>query len=212
MIGMEHREQLFRLLQQRMFSVQAKKGRDYGEENDGLRNLRRRGVRGVFGRMEDKMIRLDILTKPGRQALVEDESIEDTLIDLANYSLLLIILMWDESGKFPDARVEFVNPLTIHRIDEKHEIRAELLPEGTIQVRIYKSTNNTPIPDEEPVILFRARDKLALPMLDFYLGLCQQEGATQYQLDSMTKMILRFRDFAGTHSDVMKQPGITLGK
>ena len=82
-------------LKQRMFDVQHKKGMDYGEEADGLRNLRRRGIPGVVARMGDKMTRLDVLTKPGRVAAVSDESVEDTALDLANYCLLLIILIED---------------------------------------------------------------------------------------------------------------------
>lgn len=105
MITMPHREQLFRLLQQRMFDIQAKKGRDYGEETDGLKNLRRRGRTGVIARMGDKFTRLENLVGSGRKPEVEDETIEDTLIDLAIYCLLLIILMWDEDGKTPPMKV-----------------------------------------------------------------------------------------------------------
>lgn len=78
-----------------MVTLQEAKGRDYGEEQDGLKNLRRRGVEGVVARMGDKMSRIEVLTKPGRENNVKDESVEDTLIDLANYCLLLIILRRD---------------------------------------------------------------------------------------------------------------------
>lgn len=98
MISMEERTRQFTELTQKMIEVQSKKGRDYGEENDGLRNLRRRGPVGVVMRMGDKLSRLESLVGK-RNPDVEDESIEDTLIDLANYSLLLIILMRDEAKK-----------------------------------------------------------------------------------------------------------------
>lgn len=95
MLTIEERSKQFLELQKLMFDVQDKKGRDYGEENDGLRNLRRRGESGVVARMGDKMTRIEVLTSSNRAPHVADESIEDTLIDLANYCLLLIILRRD---------------------------------------------------------------------------------------------------------------------
>ncbi len=44
---------------------------------------------GFLTRMTDKMARIASLTKTGKQ-MVKDESVEDTLKDLANYSLLMI--------------------------------------------------------------------------------------------------------------------------
>jgi len=83
-----------------MFDIQDKKGRDYGEETDGLKNLRRRGVYGVIARMGDKLTRMETLTQPGREAKVQDESVEDTALDFANYCLLLIILVEDGKGMY----------------------------------------------------------------------------------------------------------------
>jgi hypothetical protein len=101
MITLEQRSKRFKELQQKMFEVQDAKGRDYGEENDGLRNLRRRGQYGVVARMGDKLSRLESLIQPGKQVSVKDESVEDTLIDLANYCLLLAILREDETSMHP---------------------------------------------------------------------------------------------------------------
>jgi hypothetical protein len=92
---MKERNEKFSELMVKMYEVQFAKGMDYGEETDGLRNLRRRGVHGVVARMGDKMSRIEILTQPGREAAVKDESVDDTLLDLANYCLLLIILKED---------------------------------------------------------------------------------------------------------------------
>lgn len=88
------------------------------------------------------------------------------------------------------------------RIDEKHHIYNDL---------IVKTTNGQVMPDDEPRILFRGRDRLALPMLEFYRELCVKDGCTDYQLESMDRMLAEFRDFAET-SATMKQPGVTLGK
>lgn len=92
MITLKERNKLFAALTQRMNDLQAKKGADYGEDNDGLKNLRRRGQDGILARMGDKLSRLESLTKPERAAQVANESVEDTALDMACYSLLLIIL------------------------------------------------------------------------------------------------------------------------
>jgi hypothetical protein len=89
------------------------------------------------------------------------------------------------------------------RIDEKHHI-------DPTTGQIVKTSNGQPIPDEEPRILFRGRDKLAFPMLEFYRQLCVEDGCTDYQLESVDRMIAEFREFAEL-SDTMKQPGITRG-
>ncbi len=89
------------------------------------------------------------------------------------------------------------------RIDNKHHLDGE---------KIIKTGNGAAIDlDKEPVILFRGRDRLALPMLHFYRGLCVRDGCTDFQLGSMDDMIRRFQEFAD-ESPTMKQPGITRGK
>jgi hypothetical protein len=90
----------------------------------------------------------------------------------------------------------------VKRIDNKHHLEGE---------QIVKTGNGVPIPDDEPVILFRGRDKLALPMLRHYRQLCVDDGCTGYQLRSMDDVIRKFEDFASM-SATMKQPGCTLGR
>lgn len=90
----------------------------------------------------------------------------------------------------------------MRRIDEKHHI------EGG---KIIKTTNGTEVPESEPTILFRGRDHLALPMLEHYRELCVEDGCTDYQLESMDKMIAAFEKFAEENPKTMKQPGVTRG-
>jgi hypothetical protein len=90
----------------------------------------------------------------------------------------------------------------MRQIDEKHHI--------TDDGKLMKN-NGQEIPLDEPTILFRGRDKLALPMLHYYYNLCSLDNATQYQLETMKKMIQKFQKFAD-ESPTMKQPGSTLGK
>ena len=92
------------------------------------------------------------------------------------------------------------------RIDEKHSI--EIIADTPC---IVKSSNNQPIPDDEPRILFRGRDKLALPMLYFYQDLCIKDGCTTFQMESMNVMLVEFERFK-SYSLTMKQPGITKGE
>jgi hypothetical protein len=100
------------------------------------------------------------------------------------------------------------------RIDEKHHLEIRLHDredQDSCYPVIVKSGNGEPIPLEEPRILFRGRDRLALPLLRVYRQMCADDGATDYQLNSMDVMIKEFEDFAAT-SPTMKQPGSTRGK
>lgn len=91
------------------------------------------------------------------------------------------------------------------QIDAKHSIRVNAFGEPFI----VKTSTLEPIPEDEPVILFRGRDRLALPMLNFYRKLCEEDGATDYQLESMDEMIGKFGNWAANNAT--KQPGITRG-
>lgn len=91
-LSMQERTKQFIELQKIELDLQDKKGQDYGEDQNGLKNLERRGVQGVLMRMGDKMSRLESLLAPDRIAQVSDESVDDTCLDLSNYCKLLIIL------------------------------------------------------------------------------------------------------------------------
>lgn len=67
-----------------------KKNRDYGDAF-GV-SLDKRGLVAALVRMEDKIGRLDSLKD--RDPLVKDESLQDTLLDLANYAIMTA--MWLE--------------------------------------------------------------------------------------------------------------------
>lgn len=67
-----------------------RKQRDYGHEN-----IRRFGLQGLLVRIHDKVARLENLTSSG--GTPNNESIEDTLLDIIGYSAIGI--MW-EKGDF----------------------------------------------------------------------------------------------------------------
>ncbi len=93
--------------------------------------------------------------------------------------------------------------MIVRRIDLKHHIDEE--------GQIVKSGNGVPIPEGEPLILFRGRDRLAVPMLNAYRKLCVEDGCNDFQLGQVDELIARFKAFAVENAGVMKQPGITRG-
>jgi hypothetical protein len=79
------------------------------------------------------------------------------------------------------------------------------------EVAIVKTGNGQVIPQEEPLALFRARDYLAVPLLEHYRKLCEADGCNDFQLGQIDDLISRFSQFAVDYADRMKQPGITRG-
>lgn len=86
----------YKLLEQ-MAELHSRKNHDYAGTSDPLKNLRAcerldmDPFLGVMVRLQDKWSRLEEFIKQGVM-LVKDESVEDTLMDNAVYSLLAIIL------------------------------------------------------------------------------------------------------------------------
>ena len=66
----------------------AKKNHDYGDSF--AQSFREEGMAMVRIRLGDKFNRLKALTRGGEQK-VADESIRDTLIDLANYAIMTVL-------------------------------------------------------------------------------------------------------------------------
>ena len=87
----------FYKLLETMAQVHSDKNHDYAGEGDPLRNFKaseRMGIEpwvGVAVRMCDKFTRFENFIKQ-RELHVKDETIDDTLIDLANYALICILL------------------------------------------------------------------------------------------------------------------------
>ena len=87
----------FKAITSRMYEITEAKNSDYtGDTSDPFKNFKAVEMLGVtsvevgfFTRMTDKMMRLGGFIKNGALK-VKDEKIEDTLMDLAVYSILLI--------------------------------------------------------------------------------------------------------------------------
>ena len=71
----------------------AKKNHEYGDSF--AQSFREEGMAMVRIRLGDKFNRLKALTRGGEQK-VADESIRDTLIDLANYAIMTVLEMEGE--------------------------------------------------------------------------------------------------------------------
>ena len=90
---MTSRREQYCKIQREALELFEKKNKDYG---DAFANY---GTIGVLVRMSDKISRLQSITKNGI-ALVNTESLRDTLIDLHNYSAMAIMLL-DEDQPQP---------------------------------------------------------------------------------------------------------------
>ena len=73
-----------------------RKNKDYGDSFG--KSFDEYGMTMSCIRLEDKLNRLKALTKPGVIQQVQDESIRDTLLDLANYSIMTVIELDRVSG------------------------------------------------------------------------------------------------------------------
>ena len=78
----------FKGICQEIVSLHEKKNKDYGNAADA--SYREFGIVSYVIRLNDKMNRLKSLTKPGVIQEVKDESIEDTLMDLAAYAIMAL--------------------------------------------------------------------------------------------------------------------------
>lgn len=98
-------EKEFAMLTQKMVSLCVDKSHDYAGVTDPLSNLReceRAGIpawKGIIAmRMADKMSRLLTFCKQ-EEMKVNNESLTDTLLDLANYCLLAILIYQENREK-----------------------------------------------------------------------------------------------------------------
>lgn len=84
------------------------KNSDYG---DSFAKLRSEYPESICIRLQDKMNRLKTLIVDKKEQKVDDESIEDTLKDIANYALLELVERRYEERTDPDFK-SFMEPVT----------------------------------------------------------------------------------------------------
>lgn len=97
-----------------MLELHAKKNKDYGKSFD--ESLDQFGLTSYVIRAQDKLRRVDTLSRAmDTKPLVEDESVRDSLLDLANYSIMAA--MWLELQKKTDDISKEFEPDTINKSD-----------------------------------------------------------------------------------------------
>ena len=101
MISQTEGRKRFARLQKFAYDIMVKKNSDYSTAKDFLANFReceRFGgdmFLGMMTRISDKWSRICTLVRSGKNG-VENESLRDTLIDLANYALLILVALEEE--------------------------------------------------------------------------------------------------------------------
>lgn len=98
---------MFRELTTQMNDTFAKKRHDYGQTTE--ETYKKFGPVSMLTRMHDKMGRLDTLLVSGDRNQVEDERVEDTLLDLANYALITILEMRKAESERTQACLEEIS-------------------------------------------------------------------------------------------------------
>ena len=66
--------------------------------------------------------------------------------------------------------------------------------------------DGTPIPQDEPLILFRGKDKLLPVLLEQYRQLCQDAGSPQQQLESIERQIQEIKAWQEKNQEKVKTP------
>ena len=99
----------FKEITDEMIALHERKNHDYG--NSFSETYRKLGVISATTRMLDKMNRVvSLVTKEQQQ--VNDESLRDTLIDLANYAVMTIMEL---DGEKPSAEESATDEKNLHR-------------------------------------------------------------------------------------------------
>jgi TRAP-type mannitol/chloroaromatic compound transport system substrate-binding protein len=82
-------DSIFEKITKEMFDLYKKKNADYG--NSFSKIYDEFGLLSTAIRLQDKVNRLKTFSNPNYKIIVENESIRDTLIDIANYSIMTIM-------------------------------------------------------------------------------------------------------------------------
>lgn len=83
----------------------------------------------------------------------------------------------------------------MRQIDEKYQTDGDIT-----------KLDGTPIPTDEPLILFRGKDKLLPELLKRYQELCQQAGSPAGQIESLQKRIDTIIEWQTSNPDKLKIP------
>ncbi len=96
MLSIEQKQKLHRELLDKIHELYITKNHDYGDSVH--KTYEKYGMTSYLVRVEDKLNRVNTLTKNGFQA-VNDEKISDSLLDAANYLILAAIELENDKSK-----------------------------------------------------------------------------------------------------------------
>ncbi len=68
------------------------------------------------------------------------------------------------------------------------------------------TTEHGSIPDDEPVMVFRARDRLTPALIEHYAVMCQQAGSPAFHVDLVHAAADRFLEWQEQHPGMTRVP------
>jgi len=74
------------------------------------------------------------------------------------------------------------------------------------------TTERKEIPDDEPVIVIRAQDALACPLVSAYFELCVRRGAGEEHRRAVEQAYTRFADWQEAHAGQVRLPDAQPGE
>lgn len=165
---MDNIEQHESILRQ-IHDIYVKKNHDYGDSFS--RSYQKYGIIAAMVRMEDKWNRLDNLVK-GEKQMVSDESIRDTLLDLAGYCIMTAMEL--DKQRLVDNKRMFEKQMINHSVsltsmvkdmigkDDDTQEKAETFvlhdeENGDTEVNIPKKLEKKPIDEGKVMALHKAK-------------------------------------------------------
>ena len=110
--------------------------------------------------------------------------------------------------QYPDGYVSFNPTLEGYTPAEEWGLPYAQEPKYTVNERgrIVNRESGVPIPDDEALMVFRAKDSFARGAIASYLAVLASEGASAEHLAAVEKRLSDFNDFAIEHADRMRDP------
>lgn len=127
----------FKGVLEQMLLTYKEKNHDYGGSFD--KTLDEFGLVAAVVRMADKMNRLEALIKSDEQ-LVKDESIRDTLQDLANYAVLTLV--YTDEATSSDGYLQSVQNKMQKDIDDRELLQPKDIADGMIDEMARQTEKN----------------------------------------------------------------------
>lgn len=93
----KNKVEMFNAIVNKMLDTYRKKNADYGDSFS--KSIDEFGYTAALVRMSDKFNRLKNLLQNDAEAKVKDESVKDTILDLANYSVMLAMEVESRNNK-----------------------------------------------------------------------------------------------------------------